>query len=68
VLPSIEVASKFRSNKEEKKAMVSPTLTLDLTDHIVGPRGKQTKPEHAREFHVYEVYYTLFTLINCASC
>lgn len=55
VLPSIEVADKFRANKEEKRAMVTPSMSLDLTDHIVGPRGKQTKPEHAAQFHVVEV-------------
>ena len=39
----------------EKVAMLEPTVSLNLAEHIVGPRGKQTKPEHASQFHVIEI-------------
>jgi hypothetical protein len=35
--------------------MLEPTVSLNLAEHIVGPRGKQTKPEHASQFHVIEI-------------
>ena len=54
VVPVIDPTDKFSAHTE-RKVKLAPAESLDLGSHIVGRRGKQKKPQHARTFHVIEV-------------